>query len=468
MTGEGEGSHGTFRRRQFLQTTAVGVGSIAGVGHVHGQQETATEIEDWHDLDAVRDALDEEYVVVADLDETTAGYDEKVADPDGGWAPLGTSSDPFRGALDGNGYEIVALRISRPDEDNIGLFGGVVSGQISNLGVEECQVTGRENVGGIVGNGMEARVIDSFATGTVRGDTNVGGIAGYNRNMDRIDQSFAAVAVTGEENVGGIVGKQAVDSIVSKSYSSSVVTGGSSVGGVAGEHGMGWIRESWNTGTVSGEVMVGGLIGSMPSTGEVNNTYSTGSVTGSESVGGLIGRVFDGIVRYSYATGDVSGEENVGGLTGDIGISTLMQAYAAGEVTGAQRVGGLVGRSESPLVTAGYWDVPATGQEESPVGTGLGDIGDQPPAEEMTGDDAPENMVGFDFTEIWNTVVDPDDYPVLVVFDEEPSVADYANEEGIIDTDGLREAASDWRTGEIDTELLREVVDYWRTGDPVE
>ena len=51
--------------------------------------------------------------------------------------------------------------------------------------------------------------------------------------------------------------------------------------------------------------------------------------------------------------------------------------------------------------------------------------------------------------------------------DEEPSVTDYANDEGIVDTDGLRDAIDDWRAGDIDTGLLRDVIDAWRSGDLV-
>ncbi|MEF8813106.1 MAG: hypothetical protein V5A55_04730 [Halovenus sp.] len=50
---------------------------------------------------------------------------------------------------------------------------------------------------------------------------------------------------------------------------------------------------------------------------------------------------------------------------------------------------------------------------------------------------------------------------------EGPRLADYANDEGVVDTPGLREAIDDWRTGDIDTDLLRDVIDAWRTGDPV-
>jgi len=40
----------------------------------------------------------------------------------------------------------------------------------------------------------------------------------------------------------------------------------------------------------------------------------------------------------------------------------------------------------------------------------------------------------------------------------------YADEEGSVETDGLRNAIGDWRDGEIDTDLLRDVIDARRSG----
>ncbi|MFC6720686.1 PEGA domain-containing protein [Halobacteriaceae archaeon SHR40] len=51
---------------------------------------------------------------------------------------------------------------------------------------------------------------------------------------------------------------------------------------------------------------------------------------------------------------------------------------------------------------------------------------------------------------------------------EERTVGDYTNSEGIVDTDGLRAAVSDWQAGDIDTDLLREVVAAWQSGEPIE
>ena len=47
-------------------------------------------------------------------------------------------------------------------------------------------------------------------------------------------------------------------------------------------------------------------------------------------------------------------------------------------------------------------------------------------------------------------------------------LADYADEEGVVGTDGLRTAIAEWRTGEsMTTADLRAVIDAWRSGVPV-
>jgi len=46
-------------------------------------------------------------------------------------------------------------------------------------------------------------------------------------------------------------------------------------------------------------------------------------------------------------------------------------------------------------------------------------------------------------------------------------LADYANDEGVVETEGLRQAVDDWRSGAVDTGLLRDAVEHWRSGEPV-
>jgi len=59
-----------------------------------------------------------------------------------------------------------------------------------------------------------------------------------------------------------------------------------------------------------------------------------------------------------------------------------------------------------------FWDTETSGVDDSDGGTGL-------TTEEMTGEQAPANMDGFDFEEIWETVeedhedAEEDGYPIL-------------------------------------------------------
>lgn len=137
-----------------------------------------------------------------------------------GWEPIG--DDPYQGIFDGNGRTIANLFIDRDTEDDVGLFSEVgVFGIIRNLGLEAVDVSGRDYVGGLVGDGEEGRVGRCHVTGSVSGEDVVGGLAG---RLDAVWSSYAAVEVSATgDGVGGLVG--AADIIV-VSYATGRVEGG--------------------------------------------------------------------------------------------------------------------------------------------------------------------------------------------------------------------------------------------------
>ena len=47
-------------------------------------------------------------------------------------------------------------------------------------------------------------------------------------------------------------------------------------------------------------------------------------------------------------------------------------------------------------------------------------------------------------------------------------VGTYANEDGVVETQGLLDAIDDWRAGDLDAPALTDVIDHWRSGDPVD
>jgi len=390
------------------------------------------EIWDWYDLNAIRNILASNCILMNDLDSTTAGYEElasTTANQGKGWKPIGFVSpgdDGFTGTLDGQGYEISDLFINRPDENYIGLFGEVsVGGIVQNIGVTSITITGYNYVGGLVGY-SSGTVSNSYSTGSVTGNAFVGGLLGY--SFDTVSESHSTVTVNGGDTLGGLVGRNkgtvsdsystgSVTSVtennlvggvvgwnsgnvgycystgdvsggwgvggvvgsnfgnVGYSYSTSSVTGDKWVGGVVGDSSSGsTVSNSYSSGSVYGSIYVGGLVGQSYDC-TVSNSYFTGSVTGGDHAGGLVGRNvgwnYDSTVSNCYSTGSVTGNERVGGLVGSNWHSaTVSNSYSTGSVTGNNRVGGLVGQNYEGTVSNSFWDTETSGQSTSAGGTG--------------------------------------------------------------------------------------------------
>lgn len=353
-------------RRRFLQaSTALAIVASVGVGTVTAEE--VTEVEDWHDLTEIRDDLGGDYELVNDLDENTEGYEEHVADPEGGWEPIGDwdrdEDVEFTGTFDGGGHEIAGLKIDREEQDYVGLFGGIegLDTKITDLKLTGVEVTGQDAVGGLIGRNA-GEVVRTSVSGEVTGNMDVGGLAGFSNGII-VEESSADVDVTGDAGVGGLLGFS------------------------------------------SGQ--------------DVENTYVNGIITGNERVGGLIGRHEAGAVSHSFATGDIDADtESVGGLVGEFGrefdldppapqSAVLIDSYWDTTKTGMDES---VGEIQDEGIDVEIDDV-----------SGL-------PTEEMQGKDATEHMAALDFDDTWGIVVDPADYPHLrwedVPTDDEPAPPD--------------------------------------------
>ena len=282
------------------------------------------------------------------------------------WTPIGNDTYYFEGSFDGNGHVIKNLKINRPTGDYQGLF-GYSEGEIKNIGIINCNVTGNYDVGGLAGYALNT-ITNSYATGNVVGNDGVGGLAG--EAEDTITNSYATGNVTGNENVGGLAGF--ARNTITNSYATGNVVGyGRSVGGLAG-YASGAITNSYATGNVVGNDGVGGLAGEAEDT--ITNSYATGNVTGNEEVGGLAGYARKTITN-SYATGNVTGNEEVGGLAGEA-RRTITNSYATGNVTGNEEVGGLAGlvlaTSETKAIEDSVSYSKVNGQDSATTGSLIG------------------------------------------------------------------------------------------------
>ena len=386
------------------------------------------QINNWSQLNHIRDNgyMNKYYILMSSLTSATYGY----AGLGSAWTPIGSSGTPFTGNFNGSNNTISNLVINKPTAEYVGLFASV-SGQISNLGLINVNVTGYDYVAGLVGY-SDGAISNSYSTGDVNGHGAVAGLVGYSNGA--ISNSYSVGDVngvfyvgglvgyldvgrtisnsysTGDVNsswglVGGLVGYQEVSSIITYSYSTGNVNSeDSSTGGLVG-YSAGTISYSYSTGGVNGTSNVGGLLGQSDdystisysySTGDVtgsfgyvgglvgfqydylhaatiNNSYSTGNVNGPRDVGGLVGDAY-GDIFNSYSTGNVncSGvDESVGGLVGAFTGSTISNSYSIGTVTGSGRgVGGFAGFKGSGTITSSFWDQTTSLQQTSAGGTG--------------------------------------------------------------------------------------------------
>ena len=272
------------------------------------------------------------YELVTDI--SLADY----VDNDGGkgWQPLGHDTNggtdgcqgtAFSGTFEGNGFMISDLNISRSGEECVGLFGHIAANsEIRNLTLHAEAVSGNVRVGGLVGEGEDARIISSsVVVGEVSGVNSVGGLVGFSESI-RIHYSSVVAsqvitsieATTTTTSLGGLVGYGSLARIISSSVVVGEVRGGQSVGGLVG---FGPSARIISSSVVVDEVRgvggpVGGLVGSGSSARIVSSSVVVGEVSGAQGVGGLVGIFNSGKVAYSYVVSGSKTSVLVGARSG--------------------------------------------------------------------------------------------------------------------------------------------------------
>ncbi|CAD5247936.1 MULTISPECIES: fibronectin type III domain-containing protein [unclassified Imperialibacter] len=251
-------------------------------------------------LNEIRNNLSAHYILLNDIDLT---FD--TSDPAGlfwngglGWEPVGeyildpSNYDPFIGKLDGGGFKISGLNINRPTADYVGLFGLTDGATIINLGILGADITGKNNIGTLIGYAIATTVSNCFITGEVTGVSQVGGFIGFVLQVSNISQCFTNVVVTGT---------------------------GSQTGGFAGYIDTGTVLNSYATGSVTGVSEVGGFAGKIytyDGGGSIASCYSSSAVSGSSDVGGFAGRDEGTETSAAYWSTATSGQATSGSGTG--------------------------------------------------------------------------------------------------------------------------------------------------------
>ena len=282
------------------------------------------------------------------------------------WTPIGKDGGTaYTGTFDGCGYKITGLEINR-DEDNIGLFGVVTGGTVTNVHLVDVDISGRNYVGGVVGRSTEGSTVSNCTnSGNVSGmglfSYYVGGIVGHNSGNGTVSNCANSGNVSGAvDYAGGVVGHNSGNGIVSNCANSGNVSNRfNHVGGIVG-YNSGSVSNCTNSGNVSSENdCVGGICGSIESGGIVSNCTNFGEVSGGGlSVGGVVGRSEGSTVSNCTNSGEVSGAyERAGGIVGDnLDYATVSNCVNSGKVSGRKYVGGVIGYTyQGTVENCGYY-----------------------------------------------------------------------------------------------------------------
>ncbi len=294
------------------------------------------------------------------------------------WTPVGSSSSPFTGIIDGCGNEITGMTISSGSYK--GLLGYASSARIVNLSIDGSipSTAYGNNYLGLLAGYFKGGTIEAVSVSGTIGDSAranyVGGLAGY-INGTTIESCYSSVVIKVYEYGGGVVGGSKGTSSISlsgvRSSSSAGITGPRRVGGLVGfvEGGTLTVSQCFtdiNISATNGD-NVAGLCGRIGGTLNVDNCYTTGNVTSTNTscVGGLFG-YSDGAVNCtnSYARGAISGSSYVGALYGFLRDSASTTGCYYSTNTGQSSVRGsgvgsgtaVADASMLDIITLGGWD----------------------------------------------------------------------------------------------------------------
>jgi archaellum component FlaG (FlaF/FlaG flagellin family) len=325
------------------------------------------------ELQAIGDYATGNYALVNDIDASdTVNWNGGL-----GFDPL----PGFGGNFKGQGWKISNLFINRPTETYVGLFSSTsiaVSKEISQLYLENVDITGDTTVGALIGQ--------------LRG--------GY--TISYCKSSGDVLADRAE--VGGLIGGIYLD------YARTVIIDSCS--------------STCDIGSASGVDFVGGLIGSASCTItgasiEIKNSYSKdGTVIETSpafNVGGFIGFASHDVdeggvfIHDCFSMGThVQAADNVGGFIGYANLRALIQdCFCVNTVTAATDKGGFCGLNNTSTITNCFYDSTVSGLSDD---DGRGEP--KTTAEMKT----ESTFTDWDFDDVWH-IFEDEYYPNLRTHD---------------------------------------------------
>ena len=221
------------------------------------------------------------------------------------WIPVGNFDNPWKGNMDGQGHTISNLYI-KTAQSYVGLFGCIEDATIQDLIFDTAKV---ENVNTIYKNTFCTGILAGFARAYVHS---------YPAHIKGI-KTTDNCTVIGQVRTGGIVGQTNINLEICENHSS--VKGGTEVGGIAGTSENINIKRCTNYGTVvNDDYYIGGIIGEAQST-SLEDCANYGKITSTGwRAGGIAGLTFtNSSIQNVFSYGDVTNtKDNPGIIIGSV------------------------------------------------------------------------------------------------------------------------------------------------------
>ncbi len=204
----------------------------------------------------------------------------------------------FGGTFDGGGHTISGLSFQE-DGSNEGFFRYVQeSATVKNLHIKgSLAPTGsKKNIGGIAGSNS-GQILSCTFDGTIKAETNVGGIVGINEQTGSIYNSSASGNFSGTHSTGGIAGRN-LGQLINCSNEAEINTGDYEAGGSLEN-----LNLDTNLKQLTGDDKASEIVNTTTDTGGICG-YSSGAVQNCTNEGKI------GYPHIGYNVGGVAGRSS--------------------------------------------------------------------------------------------------------------------------------------------------------------
>ena len=252
-------------------------------------------------------------------------------------------------------------------KEGVGAFCGLNEGKIENCKIKNVIVKGESKIGGIAGINLIGSEISGSSTNNeqceISGNENVGGIVGYLNNNSSVINCENKSPIKGENYIGGIAGVSFFGTNITDCINSKDISGKENIGGISG-YSQSIIEKCKNQADISGNKYIGGIVGINYETGNISSSFNTGSIEAKEDFVGGISGINNATIVSTYNTGTItilSENDNIsiGGISGqNLSESAISNSYNIG-ILNSKYAGGIIGANYGVMANCYYLDTTA-------------------------------------------------------------------------------------------------------------